>query len=125
MSNRIHPAILALILLAAGALRTRPTRLARADRPRPPGRLLRGAGAPGPGPTSRAGAAGPRPRDRVLGGRGALGDWASDAPGIRRKITVADLATPYDTPSADNHPKLVARPEGAWPKAPQGFQVTE
>jgi glucose/arabinose dehydrogenase len=67
----------------------------------------------------------PRSRAGVLTGKEALGDWTTDAPGVRRKITVADLATPYDTPSANNHPKIVNRPEGAWPKAPDGFQVTE
>lgn len=61
----------------------------------------------------------------TLAGKDALGDWTTDAPGVRRKITPADLATPYDTPSARNHPKVVARPDGAWPKAPQGFEVTE
>ncbi len=61
----------------------------------------------------------------VKTGKEALGDWTTDAPGVRRKITVDDLATPYDTPSANNHPKLVKRPEGAWPQAPDGFEVTE
>ena len=46
-------------------------------------------------------------------------------PGVRRKITVADLAAPYDTPSANNFPRVVQRPEGAWPKAPEGFTVTQ
>src|ERR1700754_2643682 len=62
---------------------------------------------------------------RTLTGKDALGDWTTDAPGVRRKVTLDDLARPYDTPSADNHPKLVSRPEGAWPKAPDGFEVTE
>ena len=61
----------------------------------------------------------------VLTGKDALGDWTTDAPGVRRKITVNDLATPYDTPSANNFPRVVKRPEGAWPKAPEGFEVTE
>jgi len=61
----------------------------------------------------------------VKTGKEALGDWTSDAPGLRRKITVEDLATPYDTPSAENKPKVVKRPEGAWPKAPEGFKVEE
>ncbi len=61
----------------------------------------------------------------VRTGKEALGDWTTDAPGVRRKITVDDLATPYDTPSAQNHPQMVKRPEGAWPKAPEGFEVTE
>src|SRR5690349_2320191 len=66
-----------------------------------------------------------RPHGGTLTGKAALGDWTSDAPGVRRKITLDDLATPYGTPSADNHPKVVKRPEGAWPKAPRGFEVTE
>ncbi len=69
-------------------------------------------------PAARAG-------EDVLTGKEALGDWTTDAPGVRRKITVDDLATPYDTPSARNHPKVVKRPEGAWPQAPDGFKVTE
>ncbi|HTM55151.1 MAG TPA: sorbosone dehydrogenase family protein [Pirellulales bacterium] len=62
---------------------------------------------------------------RTLTGKDALGDWTTDAPGVRRKITLDDLARPYDTPSADNHPKVVSRPTDAWPKAPAGFEVTE
>ena len=63
--------------------------------------------------------------DAVLTGKAALGDWTTDAPGVRRKITLDDLATPYDTPSAQNHPRVAERPEGAWPKVPEGFEVTE
>jgi glucose/arabinose dehydrogenase len=63
--------------------------------------------------------------DHVLTGREALGDWTTDAPGVRRKITPDDLAPPYETRSADNFPRVVRRPEGAWPRAPQGFHVTE
>ena len=62
---------------------------------------------------------------KTLTGKEALGDWTTDAPGVRRKITVDDLATPYATPSANNGPKVVKRPEGAWPKAPEGFEVAE
>src|SRR5579864_168002 len=67
----------------------------------------------------------PKPGGRTLTGKDALGDWTSDSPGVRRKITVDDLARPYDTPSAKNQPKMVKRPEGAWPKAPEGFKVEE
>ncbi|MDR3637877.1 MAG: sorbosone dehydrogenase family protein [Isosphaeraceae bacterium] len=62
---------------------------------------------------------------KVLKGQDALGDWTTDAPGVRRLITVDDLPKPFDTPSASNGPKVVRRPEGAWPKAPKGFKVTE
>ena len=58
-------------------------------------------------------------------GKDALGDWTTDAPGVRRKVTIADLAAPFETPSAMNFSKVVPRPEGAWPKAPAGFEVTE
>ncbi len=61
----------------------------------------------------------------TLTGKAALGDWTTDAPGVRRRITVDDLATPYETPSANNFPRVVKRPEGAWPQAPEGFKVTE
>jgi glucose/arabinose dehydrogenase len=61
----------------------------------------------------------------VLTGREALGDWTTDAPGVRRKITVDDLPKPYDTRSAQNFPQVVRRPEGAWPRAPKGFVVNE
>jgi glucose/arabinose dehydrogenase len=66
-----------------------------------------------------------RPDGEVRTGRDALGDWTTDAPGVRRRITMEDLAKPFDTPSANNHPRVVKRPEGAWPKAPEGFKVTE
>src|SRR4051794_39631091 len=97
MSSRIRPALFALAAVGAAALVS--GRMARADDA--------------------------QPRGRVLTGREALGDWTTDAPGVRRKITVDDLATPYETPSARNHPNLVKRPEGAWPQAPEGFRVTE
>lgn len=62
---------------------------------------------------------------KTLVGQEALGDFSTDAPGVRRKITTADLPEPYATPSANNFSRVVKRPEGAWPKAPDGFKVTE
>ena len=59
----------------------------------------------------------------VLKGQGAKGDWTTDAPGVRRLITVNDLPPPGATKSVDRGPKLVARPEGAMPKVPPGFAV--
>ncbi|MFO0667330.1 MAG: PQQ-dependent sugar dehydrogenase [Polyangiaceae bacterium] len=52
-----------------------------------------------------------------------LGDWTTDAPGVRRRLTQADLAQPYATPSKDNGPKLVDRPQGFLPRVPNGFSV--
>jgi hypothetical protein len=63
-------------------------------------------------------APGTRRPGRTLTGKDALGDVTGDAPGVRRRITFADLVLPHDTPSATNHPKIVKRPEGGfygWP----------
>lgn len=62
---------------------------------------------------------------KVLTGRAAMGDWTTDAPGVRRRLTVDDLPEPNATESAKNPPKMVKRPEGAWPKVPEGFAVQE
>ena len=64
-------------------------------------------------------------RDGVLVGQGAFGDWTTDAPGVRRRITPADLPKPYATRSVDAGSRVVPRPAGAWPKAPAGFKVEE
>jgi glucose/arabinose dehydrogenase len=66
-----------------------------------------------------------KPSSTVLTGRDALGDWTTDAPGVRRMITVNDLAKPFETPAANNFPKPARRPEGAMPRAPKGFRVSE
>jgi len=50
-------------------------------------------------------------------------DFRYEKPGAVRKITVSDLPQPYATQSSDNAPKLVARPENAWPVALPGFKV--
>lgn len=61
----------------------------------------------------------------VLKGKAALGDWTTDAPGVRRLITTADLPEPFATRSVDNGPRRVPRPDGAWPQVPAGFKVEE
>jgi glucose/arabinose dehydrogenase len=61
----------------------------------------------------------------VLVGQGALGDWKSDAPGVRRRITVVDLPPPYASKSVDNGPRIVKRPANAWLRVPPGFEVQE
>jgi glucose/arabinose dehydrogenase len=50
-------------------------------------------------------------------------DFRYEKPGAVHKITAGDLPKPYATTSADNGPKVVARPENAWPVAPAGFKV--
>ena len=64
----------------------------------------------------------PRPGE-LLTGTAALGDWTTDAPGVRRRITTADMPPPGATESVDNGPTVVARPAGAMPRVPPGFRV--
>jgi len=52
-------------------------------------------------------------------------DYRFEKPGEIRKITLKDLPAPFATASAGNGPKVVARPEGAWPQALPGFKVEE
>jgi glucose/arabinose dehydrogenase len=66
-----------------------------------------------------------RPDSDVLTGQRALGDWTTDAPGLRRRITRADLPQPFATQSARNFPRIAPRPAGRMPLAPKGFQVSE
>jgi glucose/arabinose dehydrogenase len=67
----------------------------------------------------------PAPTDRILTGKDALGDWTTDAPGVKRKITVADLPPPNPSESVDNPRTAVDRPAGARPLVPAGFAVNE
>jgi glucose/arabinose dehydrogenase len=67
--------------------------------------------------------AGPADSGTVLTGENAFTDYSKESPGVRRKITVADLPKPFATKSAGNGPTVVARPEGAWPKTLPGFKV--
>jgi glucose/arabinose dehydrogenase len=67
-----------------------------------------------------------RPADpprQLLSGVDATGDWSTDKPGTRRRLTTKDLPEPYATVSVDNGPRIVARPDGARPVGPQGFTV--
>jgi glucose/arabinose dehydrogenase len=64
----------------------------------------------------------PRPGELVTGDA-AKGDFTTDAPGVRRKLTPADLPPPGATDSADNGPRVVDRPDGAAPRVPAGFAV--
>jgi glucose/arabinose dehydrogenase len=52
-------------------------------------------------------------------------DFRYEKPGEIRKITLKDLPAPFATASAGNGPKVVARPEGAWPRVPEGFKVEQ
>jgi glucose/arabinose dehydrogenase len=57
----------------------------------------------------------------LLVGKAAFGDWRTDAPLVRHKIT--ELPPPYATRSASNPPRVIAKPISAAPNVPPGFQV--
>jgi glucose/arabinose dehydrogenase len=61
--------------------------------------------------------------EAVRTGATAFGDWRTDAPGVRRLITPADLPPPFATLSAVNMSQRAARTEADVPKAPPGFAV--
>lgn len=50
-------------------------------------------------------------------------DYRGQVPGRSHLIRVDDLPAPDPAQSIDNGPRLVARPKGALPQAPAGFQV--
>ena len=52
-------------------------------------------------------------------------DYRFEKPGTIRRITVQDLPQPFATKSANNGPKVVARPSDAWPQALPGFSVQQ
>jgi glucose/arabinose dehydrogenase len=60
----------------------------------------------------------------LLTGQAAFTDWAQQAPGVRHKITVADLPEPKPEEAVQNQPHVIPRPADAWPIAPPGFTVT-
>jgi glucose/arabinose dehydrogenase len=59
----------------------------------------------------------------LLTGKAALGDWKSDAPGVRRKITLDDLPPPSSNALAINPPRVARRPADAQLQVPPGFKV--
>ena len=60
---------------------------------------------------------------QTLTGQAAFTDYSKENPGVRRKITVADLPEPFATPAVMNDAYLVPRPKDAFPQAPAGFKV--
>jgi glucose/arabinose dehydrogenase len=61
---------------------------------------------------------------QVLTGQAAFTDWNQQSPGVRHKITLADLPQPRPAEAVANQPNLIPRPANAWPVAPPGFKVT-
>jgi len=64
-----------------------------------------------------------RASGKLLTGKAAMGDWTSDAPGARRKITIDDLPPPSSNVLAINPPRVVPRPGGAELHVPSGFKI--
>jgi glucose/arabinose dehydrogenase len=60
---------------------------------------------------------------RTLTGQAAFGDWRIDVPGLRFRITPADLPPPGATPPVANPAATGPRPQGVLPRAPFGFAV--
>src|SRR6266700_758454 len=61
---------------------------------------------------------------QAITGQAAFADWNQQQPGVRRKITLADLPEPNPSEAVNNTPEVIARPGDAWPIAPAGFKVT-
>jgi glucose/arabinose dehydrogenase len=64
------------------------------------------------------------PAQRTVTGQAAFADWNQQKPGVRRKITIADLPQPKPEEAVNNTPRVITRPADAWPVAPAGFKVT-
>jgi glucose/arabinose dehydrogenase len=62
---------------------------------------------------------------QTLTGQDAFTDYSKEHPGVRRKVTVADLPQPYATPSANNAASIAPRPDGVWPQTLPGFKVEQ
>ncbi len=56
-------------------------------------------------------------------GAAAMGDWRTDAPGVVRRITPADLPAPYATHPTASPAGVVAKPADAALRVPPGFTV--
>ena len=61
--------------------------------------------------------------DSLLTGKAAMGDWTTDAPGVRREITVQDLPATSSNILSINSPRVVGRPENAQLHVPSGFKI--
>jgi hypothetical protein len=56
----------------------------------------------------------PAAAQQALTGQAAFTDYTKEQPGVRRKVTVADLPQPYATPSANN-----AAADSRWSNLPR------
>jgi len=61
---------------------------------------------------------------KTVAGQAAFADWNQQQPGVRRTITLADLAAPKPGEAVNNTPHVIPRPVDAWPIVPAGFKVS-
>src|SRR5438445_1930532 len=61
--------------------------------------------------------------DSLLTGKAAMGDWTTDAPGVRREITVQDLPATSSNILSINSPRVVGGLETAQLQVPSGFKI--
>jgi glucose/arabinose dehydrogenase len=61
--------------------------------------------------------------DTLLTGKAAMGDWRSDLPGVRRKITIQDLPPPSSNVRAINPPRVARQPPDAQPQVLPSFKI--
>jgi glucose/arabinose dehydrogenase len=59
----------------------------------------------------------------LLTGKASMSDWTTNAPGVRRKITIADLPPPSANVLAINRPHVANRPPDVQPQVPPGFRT--
>jgi glucose/arabinose dehydrogenase/mono/diheme cytochrome c family protein len=76
-----------------------------------------------PAPAQPAATPGSEAAPGLRTGKAALGDFRSDAPGVRRRLSLVDLPPPFQTSSARNSPRVSDQPPGAKLSAPPGFTV--
>jgi len=62
---------------------------------------------------------------QVRTGAAAFGDYTTDAPGVVRKITAADVPAPTPDKARAAPPSQAQRPPGAMPRTLPGFEITE
>jgi glucose/arabinose dehydrogenase len=67
----------------------------------------------------------PAVAQQTLTGQDAFTDYTKEHPGVRRKVTVADLPQPYATESANNSAAIAPRPDGVMPQTLPGFKVEQ
>src|ERR1700683_1770541 len=65
------------------------------------------------------------PAQQTITGQAAFADWNQQQPGVRRRITLADLPETKPDEAVKNTPHgIPPPPAAAWPTAPDGFKVT-